>query len=548
MLREDGTLWLNMGDSYAGSWGNYHPTGKGGQRSKGTERYGRRAYESKDFLPPTANCPGLKPKDLCMMPARLALALQQPYYTGRIKKETDRVWLAAMIEAEGCMFIHKRKAGTPSYSTYTKKDGSVTSYDRLQDTYGAGLEVASTDRVIVERCMEIAGIGSICQQSPDANPRRKQTIYRWSVRSNECRWIIAELYPHFIAKRLEARLVIGCPSAGLDAQKAHESLKAIHQGGETAIDFPAPKSLFEPGWYLRSECIWAKKNCMPESVTDRPTKSHEMIYLLTKSARYFYDQEAVRETASAESIARISQPNFANQTGGPKDYRNGINPNRSIRQTLENFAANPGRNLRSVWTIATEAFSGSHFAVFPRKLAERCILAGTSERGCCAKCGKPWVRVMEKVKVKADWNAHGKDSHRGQKISEEQLTGNHRQEWNDMDFTYQGKTLGWRPTCSCYDNDYRMDFPESKSHRKRYQRAAWDGRWGRLRKKAVPSNWKSIPCTVLDPFGGSGTTAEVAIRHGRRAILIELKPEYVELARKRLAPALEMAKQGRISI
>ncbi len=129
------------------------------------------------------------------------------------------------------------------------------------------------------------------------------------------------------------------------------------------------------GWYLRSEIIWAKPNPMPESVTDRPTKAHEQVFLLTKRARYFYDAEAVREDA---------------RNWGTRDRSNtdactvGVMPNGQPHKGLRdiNFAAR-GRNLRSVWHIPTESYTGSHYATFPRKLAETCILAGTSEAGCC---------------------------------------------------------------------------------------------------------------------------------------------------------------------
>lgn len=132
------------------------------------------------------------------------------------------------------------------------------------------------------------------------------------------------------------------------------------------------------GWYLRADCIWSKPNVMPESVRDRPTKSHEYLFLLSKQERYYYDADAIREDASASSLARIHQENLSNQTGGPKDDKTtGINPNRSMRQTLENFAKNPGRNKRSVWTVATTPYGGAHFATFPEKLIEPCILAGS---------------------------------------------------------------------------------------------------------------------------------------------------------------------------
>lgn len=182
------------------------------------------------------------------------------------------------------------------------------------------------------------------------------------------------------------------------------------------------------GWYLRSDIIWSKPNPMPESVTDRPTKAHEYLFLLAKSAKYFYDADAVREPISEVSRARINQPNFANQKGGPKDYgTTGTNTNRSMRKTIENFAKNPerGRNRRTVWEVATKPYTGAHFAVMPSKLVEPCVLAGSA------------------------------------------------------------------------DGD-----------------------------------------TVIDPFTGSGTVAEVALKHGRNFIGCELNPEYIKLAQERIAPFL----------
>jgi site-specific DNA-methyltransferase (adenine-specific) len=144
------------------------------------------------------------------------------------------------------------------------------------------------------------------------------------------------------------------------------------------------------GWYLRSDIIWAKPNPMPESVTDRPTKSHEYLFLLARSERYYYDAKAVAEPAVSSRGDEM-------------------------------------RNRRSVWTIPTRPFSGAHFAVFPEALAEVCILAGTPAGG-----------------------------------------------------------------------------------------------------------------VVLDPFGGAGTVGVVAGRLGRRAMLVELKEEYCELAAGRLARSMDM--------
>jgi DNA modification methylase len=170
-------------------------------------------------------------------------------------------------------------------------------------------------------------------------------------------------------------------------------------------------ALQSDGWYLRSDIIWSKPNPMPESVTDRPTKAHEYLFLLTKSPRYFYDADAVREPGSENSHGGTpieggaKQQALRQQVGGRMGIPAGSN----------------GRNRRSVWNITTRPFRGAHFAVMPPKLVEPCILAG------CPKGG-----------------------------------------------------------------------------------------------------------VVLDPFTGAGTTAVVALEHGRNFVGCELNPEYVAIARKRI--------------
>ena len=141
------------------------------------------------------------------------------------------------------------------------------------------------------------------------------------------------------------------------------------------------------GWYLRSEIIWAKPNPMPESVSDRPTQSHSRVFLLTKSARYFMDMEAIREGVSPNTLSRGSgsTPKGAAKTDG--NHANGF-----YEATAGHVNA---RNRRSVWTIATQPCPEAHFATWPEKLVEPMILAGTSERGVCPVCGAPWERNIE---------------------------------------------------------------------------------------------------------------------------------------------------------
>ena len=172
-------------------------------------------------------------------------------------------------------------------------------------------------------------------------------------------------------------------------------------------------ALQDDGWILRSDIIWAKSNPMPESVKDRPTKAHEYIFLLAKQPRYYYDADAVREDlARPELITRKRRvgPTAARPVGERND-----------QGRIVDYANPAGRNRRSVWTVSTTPYKGAHFAVFPPKLIEPCVLAGCPEGG-----------------------------------------------------------------------------------------------------------------VVLDPFAGSGTTGEVAIKHGRRFVGIELNPEYIKLAEARL--------------
>ena len=180
------------------------------------------------------------------------------------------------------------------------------------------------------------------------------------------------------------------------------------------------------GWYLRSDIIWHKPNPMPESVTDRPTKSHEYIFLLTKSAKYYYDAEAIKEEAAFDgrqdtTIKPAEKYRGRQMVDGQQPQSLGRG-NENERWPSKSDDGTRLRNKRSVWTVATSPYSGAHFATFPPKLITPCIQAGCPERG-----------------------------------------------------------------------------------------------------------------TVLDPFGGSGTVGEVAENHGRNSILIELKPEYCGMAKKRTA-------------
>lgn len=245
------------------------------------------------------------------------------------------------------------------------------------------------------------------------------------------------------------------------------------------------------GWYLRSDIIWSKPNPMPESVTDRPTKAHEYLFLLTKNSRYFYDSDAIREKASATS-------NSDGARFGGNKYGDSDDPHHQTKSG-NIFQATGNRNRRTVWEIATQPTPEAHFATFPEALVEPCIKAGTSERGCCPVCGSPWERMVEKGI--SFWQEHKDERWEGKQFSdgasrsdEHKGNGPLRNQWKEQ---HPDKHLGWQPTCTCGNPD-------------------------------------TIPCVVLDPFGGSGTTAKVARNLKRDAILIELNTDYVKIMRKKL--------------
>ena len=373
LLRDDGTLWLNLGDSYFSPtkgdnrtpeqlWRTSSLTTSGGKMPK---MENPASYNSAMRGKVRLSGDGLKPKDLIGIPWMVAFALRQPYYTGSIKKETDRIWLAAMIDAEGCFFVHRRLANSEKY--------------RRNDTYGAGIEIANTSLRIIERCQEIVGGRGSISTSERGNGRN-QTLYRLRFMSAEARDIAREVYPYIVGKRQQCRIICAGQSSGPLAQASWEAVKILNQYGTTDVDFPEPAPMVEPGYYLRSDVIWSKPNPMPESVTDRPTKAHEYIFLLSKSSSYYYDADAIREPH--ETMLKYPTWNLGNGDSRPPEGKTARNYQGAMQRTAKNNNAaaewNPnGRNKRSVWTVTTKPYAEAHFATFPPDLIEPCILAGS---------------------------------------------------------------------------------------------------------------------------------------------------------------------------
>jgi len=252
------------------------------------------------------------------------------------------------------------------------------------------------------------------------------------------------------------------------------------------------------GWWLRSDIIWAKPNPMPESVTDRPTKAHEYLFLLSKAARYFYDADGIGEPIQPSSMARFASAHDG-EADSTKHQVLGGTYARPVKDILAGQRGNTRRNRRSWWPITTKPFPGAHFAVMPPELVEPCILAGTSERGCCGECGAPFVRVVERTPMEI------RRSGRGDALGRFGATASS----GTMTAPPTSTTIGWEQTCGC--------------------------------------GCGPIPCTVLDPFAGAGTVGVVARQKGREFVGIELNPTYAEMAALRIegdAPLFNRKAEG----
>lgn len=422
VLRPEGTVWLNIGDSYSGSGAGGGGNRKGNEYGQHDEMIGKRP------LIPS----GLKPKDLTGIPWRLAFALQ-----------ADGWWLRSdIIWAKGCSF------------------GPYVGNPMPESVQGSSW---------VRHRVKIS-------KSELAKPESSHSLSQEGIST---------------------------------PQGAREGVNFKDHGDEY-IDCPGcPKCSPNDGYVLS----WN---------AGRPTCAHEYIFLLTKREKYFFDQEAVKEK-SVRSFSGNKGRKEASERGMPDDHSHVASSfewkgsTRNVRSvwTIPDELANlfwewydsQEEQFTDTWTIQTRGYRGAHFATFPVSLIEPIIKAGSSEKGCCSNCGMPWVRVINRKEEDWDGSKYGEHAVNatGGAISggtkESTLGSSHGQ------LIAKYETLGWKPTCQCNVGD-------------------------------------PVPCTILDIFGGAGTSGVVATELGRKFILIELNPDYIEMGKKRIAEAA-MKKLGK---
>lgn len=239
-------------------------------------------------------------------------------------------------------------------------------------------------------------------------------------------------------------------------------------------------ALQDDGWTVRQDCIWWKRNVMPSSQRDRPTTDYEHVFMLTRSPHYWYDDVAVAEPSSGVGGGGWSKNTAKAQVNHGGDH-------------YDRPPDNGVRTRRAVWDIPTEPSTIPHYAMFPTKLVEICLLAGFPET-VCAVCGKPYVRVTERIVDEDAYNAV-EGQRQAQRMKGVKTGGTQRVTLGKTD-KVQHSDLGFAPTCECGGGTARG--------------------------------------IALDPFMGTGTTALVARRLNRDYIGCELNPKTVALANERL--------------
>lgn len=278
-------------------------------------------------------------------------------------------------------------------------------------------------------------------------------------------------------------------NTGIGRQKTHTGLKPKDLCG---IPWRVALALQDDGWWLRSDIIWAKGSAMPESVTDRPTKAHEYIFLMTKSANYWYDADAIREPCKVESSERAKR-------AVSDTHKNLHIPGQSqhsmhkARANGDEYPMPTTRNKRTVWHVNPKGYDSAHFATYPIALIDPCVKAGCPPQ-VCVECGAPWKRVIEKERIATRPGIISATDNTKDLFIAKGSGGN-----TELRYRYETKTttIGWQPTCDC--------------------------------------NASTRPGIVYDPFMGAGTTALAAIQNSRHYIGSELNPEYVAMARQRIA-------------
>jgi len=494
VLRSDGTLWLNLGDSY--NQGNKGQSGELALDSKQATNKGSHATRRGENLAPSRKgIAGLKPKDLCGVPWRVAFALQADGWYLR----QDIIWAKPNPMPESCtdrctkaheyLFLLTKR---PRYFYDQEAIKEPFADERMGNPNGGGQYAVDAFQLLGTQKGRSKGEWNV---NGSASGRNKRSV--WTVTTQAFSGGVS--YGKY---RIASQ---DCPVHDYQADRSRVQQYGEQQGVSRFVrnlgtdDRPVPPQEgvavaipLNPSVSLSRECV----------AIDRNTESHKMAMSSERDAIFYGILPCHTEyRGHLDRCAAIFDRTRGSSTAGDDvSGEKGLCPEVQTRvyivciQTFEK----PLKDCRCYYTGKPQ-IRQDHFAVFPPKLIEPCILAGTSKKGCCPECGGPWERVVEKY-----------DTGSTQKMPDGMAThaGDHgtihkdgREKGKGGNPVMANKTTGWRPTCSDYCSDVIHD---------------------------------PVPCIVLDPFMGSGTVAEVAAGHERAYVGIELKQEYADMAAKRL--------------
>lgn len=494
VLRDDGVVFLNLGDSFNSVGGGYSDTGSRGATSgvcagtqaavlKGRNRGGHE---------------GLKPKDLIGIPWAVAKALRDPLYTGRIKAERDRTWMAAMIDGEGCIsgFHHIRS-----------DDGSPRT--------GLNVNITNSSIPLLDEAFRIWPTSRQEHNVHGEGHLGSLPTFRWIVHGTDNKSLfLRELFPYLIAKKSQALVGYNLLLAMENAKSIGHSprrdemrdkrkmlvdlISALNQN--KSPDLPSwlidPPHVTEPGWWLRSDNVWGKPNGMPESCTDRPTRSHEYVFLLAKSgSTTFWTHEDRRRVEAAP------EPDYAFV-------------HRETGERTKEIPVGWPEEAKATWR-RVNLWSG-HDYYYDHEAVRTAPKATTQ-----TQLAKPYLGQSTKphaengVQDASDIKRRIVDKQRGHSRRHDGFNDR----WDTMeraDQIAEGgnlRSVWWISPASFADGHFAVmpnDLAEIC-----------------IRAGSKPGD------TVLDMFAGVGTTLLVADRLGRNAIGIELNPEYIEMAKRR---------------
>lgn len=539
VLRSDGTCWVNLGDSYAQSQVGRHRNGKGDIASdynRSTDCDGRSQLSH-----------GLKPKDLCGVPFRFVLAAQADGWYWRdtivwhkpapmpesvrdrctkswepifMLAKSERYFFDAEAVKENVGEISIRRATTNERLLERTAAGSalcistselngfgrdiVTDGRNLRNVWRLGPEPNSDSAYDFQNAdyVDARGIPRILSQDCPVHGRSAQPpqVDREAVSCGEPEGDQVVHTEHICAGHAPSQEAVASPTSDCNTQPVKDNQPEYNRVGKRAskrraVRAASPEMTSGSSDTLRS--LSSNRGSQDQQDSGTAISHNTSLNKSAPSAHSSQDGIASVETSSCKSSTQseTSEKPLCRSTPESSILGDSSSSERPTEQ-LETGGDTVRISVRGSCNDAKctcRISQVQHFACFPSSLPERCIKAGTSEKGCCAECGKPWVRVTERTKLRRE-RPNDLTKRNGA-----EGTGNH---CANSVAGVATETLGWEPSCTCNAGD-------------------------------------PIPCTVLEPFCGSGTTLKVAEQLGRRSIGIELNPTYAhEIAVPKIKLAL----------